>query len=62
MTWSSGLVLDTLYFCTVLRRAQGESVPFDGFFCLAVTADAGEASDAPAGPQKVIELLTFFRL
>jgi hypothetical protein len=33
--------LDTLYFCTVLRRAQGESVRFGGFFCLAGTADAG---------------------
>jgi hypothetical protein len=33
------VTLDTLYFCTVLRRAQGESVPFAGFFCLAGTAD-----------------------
>jgi hypothetical protein len=32
--------LDTLYFCTVLRRAQGESVRFGGFFCLPGTADA----------------------
>jgi hypothetical protein len=47
--------LDTLYFCTVLRRAQGESVRFGGFF-------SWRAQPMPAGLHTVIELLTFLRL